>query len=262
MPKPNGGSILLQQPVAMETDSEPTSAPPTKATKASKKEKGTPTASSAPSPKPGRAAKDAPPPLPQGSGLITGALFGVDDSSSSASKTAPNIVLHVPLAGQGNQIISFARLAEEKYGFAALHPRLAAQKERLARVAAASAALEKNEKGGGAARESADEDLSVDIDRESDDGDVAMGGTELTGADEKGDGKKKRRRKIEEYDRDDPFVDDSEMVWQEQAAASKDGFFVYSGPLVPEGERVQVERCVSRLIYFLLFIIYYLLINC
>jgi hypothetical protein len=32
------------------------------------------------------------------------------------------------------------------------------------------------------------------------------------------------------------------MVWQEQAAASKDGFFVYSGPLVPEGEKVQVER--------------------
>ncbi|EAU31081.1 predicted protein [Aspergillus terreus NIH2624] len=31
-------------------------------------------------------------------------------------------------------------------------------------------------------------------------------------------------------------------AWQEQAAASKDGFFVYSGPLVPEGEKVQVER--------------------
>jgi hypothetical protein len=235
----------------MEIDSEPTSAPLSKATKASKKEKGTPTASSAPSPKPARAAKDAPPPLPQGSGLITGALFGVDDSSSGASKSTPNIVLHVPLAGQNNQIISFARLAEEKYGFAALHPRLAAQKERLARVAAASAALEKNEKGG-SARESADEDLSVDIDRESDvDGDVAMGGTELTGPEEKGDGKKKRRRKkMEDYDRDDPFVDDSEMVWQEQAAASKDGFFVYSGPLIAEGEKIQVERYVwCRLFY-------------
>jgi hypothetical protein len=160
----------------------------------------------------------------------------------------------VPLAGQNSQIISFARLAEEKYGFAALHPRLAAQKERLARVAAAGAALEKNEKGG-AARESADEDLSVDIDRDSDvDGDVAMGGTELTGADEKGDGKKKRRRKkMEDYDRDDPFVDDSEMVWQEQAAASKDGFFVYSGPLIAEGEKIQVERYVSVVDFYLLF---------
>lgn len=224
---------------------------PTKPAKAAKKDKSTPTAtpSSAPSPKPARAAKDAPPPLPQGSGLITGALFGVDDSSSAASKTAPNIILHVPLSRDSNKIISFARLAEEKYGFAALHPRIAAQKERLARVAAASAALEKDEKGG-SARESAEEDLSVDIDRDSDpDGDISMGGV-VTAPEEPTDGKKKRRKKkIEEYDRDDPFVDDSELVWQEQAAASKDGFFVYSGPLVAEGEKVQVERCVLAVFF-------------
>ncbi|KAL3704118.1 HIR complex subunit [Talaromyces marneffei ATCC 18224] len=268
--KPAEKISLLQQPVAMEIDSEPApvtapapvSAPipapdttpastapapaPTKPVKTAKKDKGTPTAtpSSAPSPKPARAAKDAvPPPLPQGSGLITGALFGVDDSSSAASKTAPNIILHVPLSRDSNKIISFARLAEEKYGFAALHPRIAAQKERLARVAAASAALENNEKSG-SARESAEEDLSVDIDRDSDpDGDISMGGVGLTAPEEPSDGKKKRRKKkIEEYDRDDPFVDDSELVWQEQAAASKDGFFVYSGPLIAEGEKVQVER--------------------
>lgn len=156
----------------------------------------------------------------------------------------------MPLSRDSNKIISFARLAEEKYGFAALHPRIAAQKERLARVAAASAALEKDEKGG-SARESAEEDLSVDIDRDSDpDGDISMGGVGLTAPEEPTDGKKKRRKKkVEEYDRDDPFVDDTELVWQEQAAASKDGFFVYSGPLVAEGEKAQVERCV--LIVFL-----------
>lgn len=154
----------------------------------------------------------------------------------------------MPLSRDSNKIISFARLAEEKYGFAALHPRIAAQKERLARVAAASAALENNEKGG-SARESAEEDLSVDIDRDSDpDGDISMGGV-VTAPEEQTDGKKKRRKKkIEEYDRDDPFVDDSELVWQEQAAASKDGFFVYSGPLVAEGEKVQVERCVLTIL--------------
>lgn len=62
---------------------------------------------------------------------------------------------------------------------------------------------------------------------------------------EANEGKKKRRKKVEEYDREDPFVDDTELAWQEQAAASKDGFFVYSGPLVQEGEKVQVERFVS-----------------
>lgn len=89
----------------------------------------------------------------------------------------------------------------------------------------------------------------MDIDRESDpDGDISMGGV-VTAPEEPTDGKKKRRKKkIEEYDRDDPFVDDSELVWQEQAAASKDGFFVYSGPLVAEGEKVQVERCVSTIL--------------
>jgi hypothetical protein len=217
-----------------------------------KKEKAPATApsSKAPSPKPARAAKEAPK-IPQGSGLITNALFGgVDESSKSDTRSAPNIIVHVPLQ-KGNQIVNFAQLAEEQYGFAALHPRLAAHKDRLARVAAAGAALERNDKSlKGISAGETDEDLSLDVDRDSDlDGDVSMGGT-ATGTNgvqsEASEGKKKRRKKVEEYDRDDPFVDDSEMAWQEQAAASKDGFFVYSGPLVPEGEKIQVERYVLR----------------
>ncbi|KAJ5472500.1 hypothetical protein N7530_006501 [Penicillium desertorum] len=232
-----------QQPTeSMEIDS-------TEQAASSAKEKSTPTApaSKASSPKPTRPAKEAPQ-LPQGSGLITNALFGGDDSAKSPdSRSTPSIIVHVPLQ-KGNQIVNFARLAEEQYGFAALHPRLAAHKARMARVAAAGAALERNDKNakGISAGESADEDLSLDAERDSDmDGDVPMGGTGAgtNGApSEASDGKKKRRRKVEEYDRDDPFVDDTEMVWQEQAAASKDGFFVYSGPLVPDGEKVQVER--------------------
>lgn len=186
--------------------------------------------------------------------MITNALFGggEEPAKSPDSRSAPSIIVHVPLQ-KGNQIVNFARLAEEQYGFAALHPRLAAHKARMARVAAAAAALERNDKTakGISAGESADEDLSLDAERDSDmDGDVPMGGTG-TGTNgapsETSDGKKKRRKKVEEYDRDDPFVDDTEMVWQEQAAASKDGFFVYSGPLVPEGEKVQVERYVYSL---------------
>lgn len=190
--------------------------------------------------------------LPQGSGLISNALFGgTDDSKSPDERSTPNIVVHVPL-NKGNHIVNFAQLAEEQYGFAALHPRLAAHKERLARVAAAGAVLERNDKSKGvSAGESADEDLSLDVDRDSDmDGDVPMSGAGAgtNGApSETSEGKKKRRKKVEEYDRDDPFVDDSEMAWQEQAAASKDGFFVYSGPLVPVGEKVQVERYVPYL---------------
>ncbi|KAI4243441.1 MAG: hypothetical protein L6R42_010747 [Xanthoria sp. 1 TBL-2021] len=54
--------------------------------------------------------------------------------------------------------------------------------------------------------------------------------------------RKKRTMKEDMYDKDDPFVDDAELAFEEQAAATKDGFFVYSGPLVPEGEKANVER--------------------
>ena len=229
--------------------------------------------SATPSPKPTKSTKEtAPattkPALPQGSGLISNALFGGGSSSSSKGLTndttpsaprgtAQNIVLHIPLNGTTNRIINFARLAEEQYGFAALHPRIAAQRERLARVAAASAALEKKGGGGGGGGESAtEEDLSaVDVyDITSDGGgggDIVMGGTADADADDADDGKKKkkrappRRKKVEEYDREDPFVDDTELAWQEHAAASKDGFFVFSGPLIPDSDSGHVEKYLS-----------------
>ncbi|KAH0845427.1 hypothetical protein FOPE_11356 [Fonsecaea pedrosoi] len=205
------------------------------------------------SPKPARA-KEQPPPPPIGSGLLSASLFGGDSSSDMPkdSEKGPNIVLHIDLKDPGNRVINFARMAEEKYGFAALYPRQAAQKERLAKIAAAGAALERSASGskfgGTSAGDSGDEDLSVDIERDSDnDGDVAMsgvnGGPEQPNSGTDGPGpKRRRRRKVEEYDQDDPFVDDSELLWEAQAAASKDGFFVYCGPLVPEGEKPAVER--------------------
>lgn len=210
------------------------------------------------SPKPARA-KEQPPPPPMGSGLLSASLFGGDSSNGAAPKDSekgPNIVLHIDLKDPNNRVINFARMAEEKYGFAALYPRQAAQKERLAKIAAAGAALERSasaSKMGGTSAES-DEDLSVDIDRDSEnDGDVAMSGVN-GGQDQVNSGtdglepKRRRRRKVEEYDQDDPFVDDSELLWEAQAAASKDGFFVYCGPLVPEGEKPAVERYALSLL--------------
>lgn len=211
------------------------------------------------SPKPARA-KEQPPPPPVGSGLLSASLFGGDSSMDATQKDSgkgPNIVLHIDIRDPNNRVINFARLAEEKYGFAALYPRQAAQKERLAKIAAAGAALERSASGskfgGTSAGDSGDEDLSVDIERDSDnDGDVAMsglnGGAEPANSGTDGPGpKRKRKRKVEEYDQDDPFVDDSELLWEAQAAASKDGFFVYCGPLVPEGEKPAVERYVPLL---------------
>jgi hypothetical protein len=180
----------------------------------------------------------APPPLP-GSGIMGG--------TDGTEFRAPTIILSIPMNGEVNKYVNFSRLAEERYGWDALHPRLAAQRDRLARVAAAGAALERN----GSSKDSGDE-MSLDSDAEEG-SNVEMGGMSdgRTGTD--GGAKKvprKRKMKEDEYDKDDGFVDDSELLWEEQAAAANDGFFVYSGPLVPEGEKPNVD---SRSVFLLLF---------
>ena len=202
--------------------------------------------------------KEAPVAMSSGNGLLSSTLFGGPSESTGSEKTAPTVVLDVPLNGETNRYINFARLAEERYGFNALHPRLAAQRERLARVAAAGAALENAEKRANGSAMSGD-DMSVDVsegEAAGDDSNVEMGGISLIERDVLGSGKspgdgsegpapakrKKRMMKEDQYDKEDPFVDDAELAWEEQAAASKDGFFVYSGPLVPEGEKPNVER--------------------
>ncbi|KAI1438075.1 HPC2-domain-containing protein [Xylaria sp. CBS 124048] len=153
-----------------------------------------------------------------------------------AELVVPSIVLNIPLNGETNKYVNFMRLAEERYGWDALHPRQAEHKARKARIAAASAALAQND----SSREG--DEMSVD-ESDNDDSNIEMGG--ISGPDKNGDGKpakKKRHFKEDEYDRDDDFVDDSEMMWEEQAAASRDGFFVYSGPLVREVEKPEPGR--------------------
>lgn len=54
--------------------------------------------------------------------------------------------------------------------------------------------------------------------------------------------KRKRQTALDKYDVDDPFIDDSEALMEQVAAASKDGFFVYSGPLIAEGERANIDK--------------------
>ncbi|KAK5662561.1 hypothetical protein OQA88_8473 [Cercophora sp. LCS_1] len=178
--------------------------------------------------------KDALPAIPGSERSILD--FGKANPGEEA--TAPSIVLHIPLNGETNKYVNFMRMAEERYGWDALHPRLAANRERKARIAAASAALEKEKNGSG--RETGDE-MDEDLQSDGDNSNVEMGGMGNGANGTSGpDGppakpaRKKRNFKEDEYDKDDDFVDDSELLWEEQAAASRDGFFVYSGPLIPD----------------------------
>ncbi|KAK0625314.1 hypothetical protein B0T17DRAFT_508313 [Bombardia bombarda] len=202
--------------------------------------------------------KDAPlPPIPG----TERSILDFGKASPGEEMNAPSIVLHIPLNGETNKYVNFMRMAEERYGWDALHPRLAANRERKARIAAASAALEKT----GSGRESADE-MDEDLQSDGDASNVEMGGVNGAGVGVVGGGaaaaaagglsgpdapaakkaRKKRNFKEDEYDKDDDFVDDSELLWEEQAAASRDGFFVYSGPLVPEVEKPVVPEGPPR----------------
>jgi hypothetical protein len=238
VPNPDYSSSTKASPAAASVPA------PTQTKKAakevSKKTNGSASTSTAASPKPFAKGKDkdifpAPPPLPgaMGGGLNDGTEF-----------RAPTVVLNIPLAGETNKYVNFTRLAEEQYGWDALHPRLAAQRDRLARVAAAGAAIARN----GPNKESGDE-MSVDSD--DDDSNIEMGGMSdgRTGTDKDGAKRviKKRKMREDEYDKEDGFVDDTELLWEEQAAATNDGFFVYSGPLVPEVTKPAAElRQVSH----------------
>ncbi|KAF2838587.1 HPC2-domain-containing protein [Patellaria atrata CBS 101060] len=171
--------------------------------------------------------------VPSGSGLLSGSAFGLIDTSSSTNGTSgTNICLSFPLRGQTNITINFAREVEKKYGFAALHPRIAAHRERMRQMAAAGAALERAAGGGSA------DDMSLDLSEP--DSNVEMGGVDGEGSN--GDGKKKRKKKVEDYDKEDDFIDDTELAWEQSALMAKDGFFVYSGPLITEGDKPAVER--------------------
>lgn len=181
--------------------------------------------------------KDALPTIPSGNGR---SILDFGKAIPGEESQAPSIVLHIPLNAEGNKVINFMRMAEERYGWDALHPRLAAHRDRKARIAAASAALEKQ----GSGRESGDEmsvDLQSDAEKSNDEMEgVIVGAAGGTSGQEGVPAKpvrKKRTNKEDEYDKEDDFVDDSELMWEEQAAASRDGFFVYSGPLIPEVEK-------------------------
>ncbi|KAF2813984.1 HPC2-domain-containing protein, partial [Mytilinidion resinicola] len=183
--------------------------------------------------------KEQPPPLPTGSGLLSGTPFGPTPANGAPAGThGTNIWLTFPLKGQTHTTINFAREVEKKYGFAALHPRIAARRERQRQIRAAGAALEKADGTGSA------DDMSLDLSEDEVGSNVEMGGMDgdENNSNTNGDGKKKRRRKVEDYDKEDDFIDDTELAWEQQALMAKDGFFVYSGPLVTEGERQVVER--------------------
>lgn len=140
-----------------------------------------------------------------------------------------SVCIRVPLAGKTNVVLNIAKLAEDKYGWAALHPQIAAT------------AAELFDEDGDESDESGDEDGGAAVKSES----GATGTpapTDPNAPPAKVKAKRKTDGKYGRYDINDPFIDDSELLLEEQAASTKDGFFVFSGPLISETEQVRIER--------------------
>jgi hypothetical protein len=238
-PQPLPYTATPTGPAPMEIDSDASKPVAATAQKVTSSANGTSTNTNAPTPpaKPARQ-KEAPPPLPSGSGLLSGTAFGPGTSAAKGADgpVAPNIYLHFDLKGRQNTTINVALEIEKKYGFAALHPRIAARQERKRQMQAAGAALER------AAGLPVTDDMSVDL--SENESNVEMGGMDDNASATENGGKKRRKRKQEDYDKEDDFIDDTELAWEQQALMAKDGFFVYSGPLVTE-EKPAVERYVA-----------------
>lgn len=191
--------------------------------------------SSAPTPKPSKPV--SPPAKPAskagtGSGLLSSNnLFGGPSSETDAESKGLTIDFRIKLDPAGGNQINIAKEIIKNYGSDAIDPHAAAHRSRLRAVALAQNKLEAH----------STDDMSVDLGSELDgDSNVEMGGMddERSGG---GEPVRKRRKKVEEYDKEDDFIDDRELAWEENAAVAKDGFFVYSGPLVAEGEDAKVE---------------------
>ena len=252
---PSDAAPDLQDPMAMEIDTpaaantDTAAMPPAKKTDTS----SAPHGATPPSSKSNRQKEVSLPPLPGTSG--TGLLSTTSAPPNGAY--AVNICLHFDLSGKESLTFSFAREVERKYGRDALHPRRAAHRDRMARMAAATAALEKDSSiagGSGSAQDGSDlsemdqdNDQDMDLDSNAEGGPIdgaANGNFDVNGLKNNKGSRKKRRPNKNEYNLDDDFIDDAELAWEEQAAVATGGFFVYSGPLVPEGEKPAVERYV------------------
>jgi hypothetical protein len=192
-----------------------------------------------------------PPPLPKGSGLLSGTPFGIsaagaNGANGSGVERGTNIWISFALKGKENVTINFSHEVETKYGLSALNPRLAARRERQRQLALAGAELERQARGGTGSAVDGD-DMSLDLSEPEGGSDTDVVMKDAAESKDQQPPTKKRKRKAEDYDRNDDFIDDAELLLEEQALMSKDGFFVYSGPLIEEGEKPAVERYVYLL---------------
>lgn len=140
----------------------------------------------------------------------------------------PVIALEIPLLdpknpqpGQAEAVINVLKLAEDKYGWNVIHPNAKSAIDLMDEI------LDDEEDG----EEDEDDDLQVVEDKLNP---QQKKKEELTEEQLVKKHQTRMNRKVGKYDYEDPFIDDAELQWEEEITTTKEGFFVYWGPLVDD----------------------------
>lgn len=181
-------------------------------------------------------AKPTPPPAPAKDKEPVRDL--IDDlynrESREKPKPLPIIALNIPLLdpknpkpGQAEVVVNVLKLSEEKYGFDAIHPNAKPSYEYMNDMLAED-----------------DDDMAEDDDVEiieplvppklGKKGDEKE--EELTEEQLAHRHQVRMNKRVGKYDYEDPFIDDVELQIEEEISTTKEGFFVYWGPLVEENK--------------------------
>lgn len=147
----------------------------------------------------------------------------------------PVIALDIPLLdpkdpqpGQAEVVINVLKLAEDKYGWNVIHPNAKSAIELMDEI------LDDDDDG----EDDDDDDLQV-VDEK---GNVQKKKDELTEEQKLKKHETKMNRKVGKYDYEDPFIDDEELQWEEEITTTKEGFFVYWGPLVEDKTSTSIAK--------------------
>lgn len=186
-----------------------------------------------------------------------------------AAQERPTIILDIPLLdpkdpkpGKAEVVIDVLKLAEDKYGWSTIHP------DAKSAIDIMDEMIEDDEDGvevdnDGEEADDKESEKPKDKEKEKDvDNDTEMENVEKTkdkdNEKEKKDKRKddedlteeqlvrrheaKMNRKVGKYDYEDPFIDDEELQWEEEIASTKEGFFVYWGPLVDDRTKSKKKK--------------------
>lgn len=153
------------------------------------------------------------------------------EDKKEKSAPPPIIALNIPLLdpkaplpGQAEVVVNVLKLAEDKYGWKTIHTNAKSAIDLMDEM------LDDEDDG---ADEDDDDEVQM-VDEKGNALNKKKNNEEMTEEQLIRKRETKMNRKVGKYDYEDPFIDDEELQWEEEITTTKEGFFVYWGPLVED----------------------------